>query len=236
MYTMAHRGASALYPENTMLSFEKAIEKKFDYIELDVRLSKDKIPVVIHDSTIQRTSSGGKRFVHELTVNQLKKYDYGNWFHQSYKGLEIPLLEEVFQLIQNENIQLNIELKNGPIIPESFEQIVLDLIYKYNLQDRIMFSSFDHQTLYRLYQLDSTVKLGLIFHINLVDMFSYLDNLDMKISAIHPNYFYITKEMIDQAHKRNLKVNAYTVNDEKLAQKLKLMGVDGLISDRINKV
>lgn len=233
---MAHRGYSGFYPENTLIAFKEAIKESYDYLELDVRLSKDEVPIIIHDATINRTSNGGKQFVHDLTLEQLKSYDYGSWFDEKFSGETIPTLEELFQLVEKENIKLNVELKNGPIIPENLEEKVLDLVYKYNLQNRVLFSSFDHQSLLRLYELDKTIKAGLVFHVNLIDMYNYVDSLEMKVYSIHPNYFYITEEMVSEAHKRGIKVNAYTVDDVQLAKHLKNLKVDGLITNKLNNI
>src|SRR5690625_1827116 len=136
-------------PENTLASFQKAIELGADAIELDVRLTKDNIPVIIHDQTINRTSNG-KGFVHNLTLNEIKTYDFGSHFSQQFENEPIPTLQEVLELIKNYPIKLHIELKNGPIIPENLEAIVLNLISHYGLEDRTTFSSFDHQSLFRL--------------------------------------------------------------------------------------
>src|SRR5699024_7104253 len=151
-------------------------------------------------------------------------------------GETILTLEELFQLVEGEEIKLNVELKNGPIIPEDLEEKVLELVNKYNLGDRILFSSFDHRSMERLYKLDNTIKAGLVFHVNLIDMYNYIDSLDMKVYSVHPNYFYITEEMVKEAHKRGIKVNAYTVDDIDLAKDLKKMNIDGLITNKLSKV
>src|SRR5699024_5447199 len=109
-------------------------------IELDVRLSQDDIPVVCHDATINRTSSG-KGYIHLLSLKQLKKYDFGSHINKKFKKEKIPTLEEVLQLIEDHPINLHIELKNGPVIPESLERLVVELVYKFNCQDRVIYSS-----------------------------------------------------------------------------------------------
>lgn len=233
MYLIAHRGASKFYPENTILAFEKAIEEKYDCIELDVRLTKDDTPVVIHDATINRTSNGGNQYIHNLTVDQLKQYDFGSWLDPKFQHEEIPTLEEVFQLIENKPIELNIELKSGPIASTNLEKKVLDLVYQYQLENRVIFSAFDHQRLERLYRLDSNIEAGFIFPVNLIDVFHYIDRLSMNIFSIHSNYYYVTKEMIAEAHKRNIKVNAYTVDQVNTARKLQDIKIDGLITNKI---
>lgn len=235
MELFAHRGYSSHYPENTLLAFKKALHADFDGIELDVRLSKDGVPVVIHDATIHRTSNGGKQFVHNLTLAQLKQYDFGSWLDQDFTGEKIPTLEEVLQLLQHENVTLNIELKNGPIIPKQLERKVLDLVYQYNMEDKVLYSSFDHQSLYRLYQLDQTIKAGFIFHINLINPLQYIDQLNMQAYSIHPNYFYVTEDMIKEAHKRDMKINVYTVDDMDWAKRLQKLGINGLITNKIIK-
>lgn len=230
MKIIAHRGASTYAPENTLAAFKKALEQQADGIELDVRLSKDNVPVICHDATINRTSSG-KGYIHKKTVSELKKHDFGSYFHKKFKDEKIPTLEEVLQLIGDAEITLNIELKNGPIIPLHLEREVLNLVYKYNFQNRVIYSSFDHISLQRLAQLDPNAKIGLIFHMNLIHLFDYVAHTGMNIHSIHPNHFYVNEEMLHMAKSRSLEVNIYTVNNRKMALSYKEMGVDGLITN-----
>jgi|SRR5699024_3302501 len=234
MYIMAHRGASGFAPENTMAAFKIALKKQVDCIELDVRLTKDEVPVVIHDAHIYRTSNGGKQYIHELTLEELKKYDFGSWYGKGeFSNERIPLLEEVLELVEDENVDLNIEIKNGPIIPDNLEEKVLNLVNKYNLQDRSMYSSFDHKSLKKIYEMDNNNKVGLIFHMNLINLFEYIENTGIDAFSIHPNFFYVTKDMIKEAHKRNIKLNIYTLDDMELVEKYTEMGVDGLITNKL---
>lgn len=230
MNIIAHRGASSYAPENTLAAFKKAIEFGAHAIELDVRLTKDQIPVIIHDATINRTSNG-KGFVHNLTLDKLKTYDFGSHFSPEFKNERIPTLEEVLILIKNEPIKLNIELKNGPLIQKQLETNVYKLVKQYHLEDRVLFSSFDHQCLHRLSHLNNRLNFALIFHINLIHLFNYIDNIPFPIKGIHPNHFYITDELIQEAHKRKMNVNVYTVNDKELAKYYKNIGVNGLITN-----
>src|SRR5699024_4175305 len=132
MFIMAHRGASGFAPENTMAAFKKALEADADCIELDVRLTKDGAPVVIHDSLINQTSNGGQAFVHNWQLAELATSDFGAWLSPEYAGEFIATLEEVLQLIQSSEMQVHIEIKDGPIIPDDLEERVLDLLYEYN--------------------------------------------------------------------------------------------------------
>lgn len=230
MYIMAHRGDSGHCPENTMAAFRGAIAAKADCIELDVRLSKDGVPVICHDATIKRTSNGTD-YIHALTVDELKSYDFGSKFSSECQGERIPTFEEVLQLVQHEEINLNIETKNGPEMPANLEVNTLELVYKYHMQDRVMYSSFDHFSLKRLYELDQSAKIGFIFHMNLINLFDYMENTGVPVFSMHPNHFYITEEMITEAHRRGMKVNAYTVNNRQWAEHYRDMGVDGLITN-----
>lgn len=226
----AHRGASKYAPENTLAAFQKAIELGADGIELDVRLSKDNVPVVCHDPTINRTSNG-KGYIHQLTLNGLKKHHFYGKFKWKFRKEKIPTLEEVLQLVQDHSIKLNIELKNGPNMPPQFEEKILSLVDKYNMEERVLYSSFDHQCIARLQTLHPEANIALIFHINLVRLFDYLDQTNLHIYSIHPNYFYVTEEIVAQAKKRNLKLFIYTVNDPRDALHYAKIGVDGLITD-----
>src|SRR5699024_5321430 len=125
MYIMAHRGASGYAPENTIAAFRKGIEQKVDCLEMDVRLTKDGVPVICHDAHIKRVSNGGKQYVSDLTYEQLRSYDFGSWYNKEYAGEPIALFEDVLGEAEQSHIELNIELKYGPDIPVGLEQKVL---------------------------------------------------------------------------------------------------------------
>lgn len=231
MEIVAHRGASGYCPENTMAAFEKAVELNVDSIELDIRLTKDGIPVICHDAKIKRTSNG-EGYIHELTLEELKQYDFGSWYGADFEGERIPTLEEVLIFLKEHDVKLNIEIKNGPILQDNIEEEMLRLVSKYDFNDRVWVSSFDHQSLKKVTDLDENIRVGFIFHLNLVKMFDYIDNSGIEPYSIHPNYFYITKEMIAEAHKRNYKVFAYTVDDIAVGEKYEEMGVDGMVTNK----
>src|SRR5690625_2882533 len=164
--------------EDVLVSNEEPLAILLDLDELSITFTvTNKVRELFgKDATINRTSTGGKQYVHNLTVDELKKYDYGSWFDPKYKEEKIPTLEEALQFVADKNIDLNIELKNGPIIPENLEEKVLDLVYKYSLQNRVIFSAFDHRVLEKLYTLDNNIKAAFIFHVNLIDLLQYFDH------------------------------------------------------------
>lgn len=135
-----HRGIRAKYPENTMFSFRKAKELGVDMIEMDVRLSKDGIPVVIHDARLERTTNG-TGFVSSYTLEQLQQLDAGVRFNGVFPGCTIPTLEEFLAWVaEDDKLLLNVEIKE--MTHECVDK-TLALLMKYNLFDRTVLASFD---------------------------------------------------------------------------------------------
>ena len=163
MKNIAHRGFSGKYPENTKVAFTKAIELEADMIELDVTLSRDRVPVVIHDDTVDRTSDG-KGKVRNLTLDKLRLLDFGSWQSSKFSDQRISTLEEVLQQIKKSKIGLNIEIKSSAFEKKysdfCIESQTLQLIQKYKLFNRIVISSFEPGVLMRLRELSANVKLA----------------------------------------------------------------------------
>ena len=139
----AHRGFSGKYPENTLLAFEKAVEAQTDGIELDVQLTKDGEIVIIHDETIDRTTNG-KGLVVDYTYEELEKFDASYIYTGQFGFNKIPTLREYFNLIKDTNIITNIELKTGINEYQGIEEKVYNLIKEFQLEDRVIISSFNH--------------------------------------------------------------------------------------------
>ena len=162
---IAHRGSKGTTPENTKASFLEALAVKSDGIELDVHLSKDNRLVVIHDETIDRTTNG-KGAVVDYTLEELKQFDAGSWFAESFKEERILSLEDVLLLLSEREFKgiLNIELKTNQNEYQGIEKIVLDLVGKIKPDFRIVYSSFNYRTLERLTQLNPDVEFALLFN------------------------------------------------------------------------
>lgn len=228
MINFAHRGASSIYPENTILAFKEAIKLGCDGIELDVHKSKDNVLVVIHDENIKRTHKG-KGLVKDYTLEELKKFKCRKkGFEENDKCL-IPTLEEVLQLVANTSIVLNIELKTDIIHYENIEEEVIELIKKYNLQNRVLISSFNHKSLEICKNIDSRIQLGALYSRRIKNVIEYAKSL--QVDAIHPKLTLISKELIDEAHNNGIKVNVYTVNKVSHMKKLMDLNVDGIFTD-----
>ncbi|MEK3888329.1 glycerophosphodiester phosphodiesterase [Bacillus sp. FSL K6-3431] len=230
MLIIAHRGASGYAPENTMAAFKLAIEQGADGIELDVRLTKDGIPVVIHDGSINRTGDG-KGYVHELTLAEMQAYDFGSWYSPKFKNEQIPTLEEVLKLLQDSEIMLNIEIKKGPDMIKNIEEEILQLIYKYKFADKVLVSSFDHIVLQRLSNLDSTIKIGFITNTNVINVYSFIESNSINPYSIHPDFLHLSEELIKEIHLKGMKVYPYTINSLAEGEKFEKMMADGIITD-----
>src|SRR3989344_4426397 len=216
---IGHRGAAGHEPENTLISFQRAIELGADMIELDVQLCKSGELVVIHDDTLERTTNGHGR-VGEKTQTELKALDAG-------KGQKISTLDEVIKLV-GLRTKINVELKGkGTARP------LADLIYRYTGpgggQNQFLVSSFDIDELFKFRAIDQFSRIGLIFKKLANDIFQIAEELSCY--SIHPSVGLTTAELLDEAHEMGLKVFVWTANASPDISLLKAMGVDGIFSD-----
>ena len=228
MIKFAHRGASSDYPENTLLSFKEAIRLGANGIELDVHKTKDNKIVVIHDEDIERTLIG-KGLVKDFTLNELMKFRCRKILFRNNDSCLIPTLEEVLQLFRDNNVFLNIELKTDIFEYEGIENDVIKLIYKHNMKDRVLLSSFNHKTVKRCKNIDKSIKTAILYEKQIDNIINYANSLD--VDAINPSISLVSKELIEEAHKKNLKVNVYTVNSPIYMRNLIEANVDGIFTD-----
>lgn len=229
MIVFAHRGYSGKYPENTMLAFEKAIDIGANGIEIDVHKSKDNKLVIIHDEDIQRTFNG-KGEIRDFTLKELKEFKNREDNLAENIKCAIPTLEEVIDLIKDkEDIVLNIELKTDVINYDEIENDVIKVVEKYKMENRIILSSFNYESIKRCKKINPNIKTGMLYHYKIFDPISMAKEINA--DAIHPNAELVTKKLIDESHKNNLKVNTYTVNSKELMKKLKEWNIDGVFTD-----
>ncbi len=232
---IGHRGAKGYEPENTLLSFEKALEMQVDGIELDVHLSSDGEIMVIHDETIDRTTNG-KGFVNALSLQELKAFRITSKDAPRVllkPELQIPTLREVFDLV-NQDCFINIELKGV-----NTAEKVLELIERYVTKkkwnyDRFLVSSFDWNALQQIRFLNSDVPIGILADTNLDLAFSFAKF--MKAEAIHPYFRLLTQENTAQMQAKGLLVFPWTVNEIEDINKITAFKVNGIITDFPNRV
>jgi glycerophosphoryl diester phosphodiesterase len=228
MINFAHRGASKYYPENTILSIKEGIKAGAEGIEIDVHKTKDNRLVVIHDEDIERTFKG-KGLVKDYTLAKLKEFKCRNKVFQENLDCRIPTLEEVLEIIKVAGIMLNIELKTDEIHYEGIEKDVIDLVNKYDLKDKVILSSFNHESIKMVRQIDSEIKTGLLYEKPIKDIIKYAKIFGAY--AIHPDKRLVTEELLREAIKNNIKVNIYTVNSPIIMRKLIKAGANGLFTD-----
>ncbi len=226
----AHRGASAYAPENTMPAFEKAIQIGADGIELDVHLSLDDELVVIHDETVDRTSSGTGA-IKDLTLEQLRKLDFSYGF-QEYIGISIPTLPEVYNLIKPTVLSLNVEIKCDVVMYQGIWDKLVALEKEMHMEDRILYSSFNHEVLFNMRALNPMAKIGLLY--SGVPKKPWQEAIHMHANAVHPNYKAILQQpnMIQKCHENEIAVHTWTVNDPAAMQSLSNAHIDAIITNK----
>ena len=237
---IAHRGFSSQYPENTLVSIKKAIEAGCDSVEIDVHQTRDERIVVIHDSSIKRTTKG-KGEVDDLDYDILQKYDAGSWFDKKFKNEYIPSLEEIMEVIAGQ-ANIIIEVKFGSERYPNFERNLVNIINYYKDVADITVSSFKITVLSKLHNYNSDLNLAklispgemwrTLFDSNLRKFGNKLDF----IKEILPHYSFINAGFISWARDRKFKIFPYTVNDEITMKNLIEKQVDGIITDSPDKL
>ncbi len=225
---IAHRGASDYAPENTMEAFDLAHKMKSDGLELDVRLTKDGQPVVIHDSSIDRTSDG-KGYVEQMTYRELLMYDFSYKFSEKYKNVKIPLLRDVLCFVKDTGLILNIEIKFGECRDNGIEQKIVSLVDEFNIAQQIIISSFNHYSLVRIKNLCPKLVTAPLYSCGLYQPWVYAGLLGAE--GIHPAASSINTDETSLCRKNGLFVNVWTVNDPQDIKKYAIMGVDAIITN-----
>lgn len=235
MLKIGHRGVKGHEPENTLVSFQKALDMQVDGIELDVHLSADGEIMVIHDESIDRTTSG-KGYVNALSLRQLKAFRVNETDVPRLSAeleQKIPTLKEVFDLV-NENCFINIELKSFEVTDK-----VVSLIEKYVSKkgwkyDRFLVSSFDWNALQQVAFLNDKIPIGVLTETDLDLALAFAKFI--KAKSIHPHFHLLTKENTAQIQAKGLQVFPWTVNKLEDIQKIKTFNVNGIITDFPNRI
>lgn len=227
MKIYAHRGYSGRYLENTMEAFIAADLIGADGIELDVRLSRDGQVVIFHDPTLRRVGAWYGS-VNRKSLNTLRRipmvYNQRNYF--------IPTLDDFLFWFAQTDIVVNIELKTEVSYDLGLEKKVLDWLQHYEVEDRVFFSSFNQASIKRMKQLAPAIPAGLL--VKKATKRTIQRAKEFKLEYYHPSYRYLTKDLVDFAHAQNLKVNTWTVNQAEAMEKMKVIGVDGVITNYPN--
>ena len=228
MKNFAHRGFSGKYPENTMLAFQKALEIGADGIEMDVQLTKDQQLVVIHDERVDRTTNGTGN-VRDFTLEELRKLD-ASYIYTGKMGFNgIPTFEEYCSWVKDTPLVTNIELKTGVYPYPGIEEKVWAVLQQYQLEDKVIISSFNHESILRMKALAPNLKYGLLTETWLINPGAYTKSVG--VACYHPYYGSLTDEVIAEIQKEGIEINTFTVNDEASVKRLRDKGVDIVIGN-----
>ncbi|MGM8365069.1 glycerophosphodiester phosphodiesterase [Virgibacillus sp. W0181] len=225
---IAHRGASHEAPENTLPAFQLAYEIGAEGIETDVHLTKDGVPVLMHDEHLKRTTDG-IGYIKDYTLEELKIFDAGSWFSDQYAGTKILSLEEFLLWVRHKNLLVNIELKNNKIDYCYIENIICEMVNHFQVQNRTTLSSFNPKSVMRLKQIDPKMEIALLTSKGKRSLINYAKRLGA--DALHIKYRLVSEKFIKQCQKHKMPVRVYTVNKMAHMQKCFQYGCDGIFTD-----
>ncbi len=227
MIVFAHRGASAARVQNTLSAFSLARARGATCYELDVHLLKDGQLAVHHDYSLA-TTAGVDVALADLTTADLQRYPLTNPFEATLEY--VPLLSEVLPIITAQLQCLNIEIKNDDNTYPALEKVLCRQVRAWpaEVQEKVLFSSFDVPALQRLRSLMPKARMGL-----LTRCFDEEQAAQLEVESVHINHTRLTPAILDICHRRGWKVMVYTVNDRALAEQLQTQGVDGIFTDHI---
>lgn len=233
MKIYAHRGSSGTHPENTLAAFKDTAKLPVHGVEFDVHMTKDHELVVIHDETIDRTSNG-TGFIKDMTLAELKKFDFGSWFSPKYKQETIPTLREVLYVFKDTHHHLNIELKSDIFPYDGMEQAVLDMLTDYRLEPRVVISSFNHEMVQKFKQMAPPIETAILFMEVMIEPHKYAEIVGA--DALHAFFPTALRQMGVKAIASGKKVRVFTVNEEKYVDLLNEINVDAIFTDYPEKM
>jgi glycerophosphoryl diester phosphodiesterase len=225
---VAHRGAPRVAPENTLAAFRAAVAAGADGVELDVHLSRDGVPVVIHDERLERTTNGHGP-VGAASAAELATLEAGAWFHPPLRGERVPTLQAVLALLAPTLLELHLELKTARMAYPGLVPAVHRLVREAGLLERTTLSSFNHRTLLEARALSPPPACAALLYEVLVEPWIYARQHDFQ--ALHPHHATVDAALVQACHRAGLAVRAYTVDDPAEAQRLFAAGVDALITN-----
>ena len=230
---IAHRGASAAAPQNTLAAFRRAMELGADGVELDVHLSADGVPVVMHNLYVDETTDGTGQ-VTDKTLAELKELDAGSKFAPEFAGERIPTLAEVFEALEGK-LLVNVELKDISPKGVGLEAPVVEVVRRHGMEKKVLFSSFNPFTLRRMRPLAWDVPSGLLYAHDLAIYLrrAWLAPLTPH-EGRHPDFEMVDKRLVKWCHTRKLRVNVWTVDEPGEMRRLTALGVDGIITNKPN--
>lgn len=220
----AHRGSSREAPENTLEALQTAVDELADFAEIDVQLTKDDAIVLMHDTNTKRTT-GVSGTIRGMNLEELKALDAGSWFSKEYEGVQIPTLDEVLDYCKG-RLNLNIEIKNVGKNSELPEKVVM-MIQEYGFEEQCVITSTSLTYLKKVKELAPELKTGYILS---AAYGNYFDDDAVDFISIRSSF--INEAMVTAAHNAGKAVHGWTVNTKSELERMKVLGVDNVITDR----
>lgn len=206
-----HRGLPVKFAENSLQGFKYAVEHGAEGVEFDVHLTKDKVPVVMHDETLDRTTNG-TGYIKDYTLNEIRKFHLEN-------GEPVPLLSELFEILQDKDLYINLEFKTNKIHDVGIEAIVLSLAKQYHFVHPIIFSSFNCQTLKNCQKIDAQQQYCFLTKMPIPFPAHFIAK--NHFAAIHPHWYLPSK----------ITQRIWTVDKVSTAKKYFKLGVAGIFTN-----
>jgi glycerophosphoryl diester phosphodiesterase len=229
---VAHRGATGYAPENTVAAFDLAVDMKADYIEIDIQRSKDGELVLIHDTTVDRTTNGTGK-VGDLTFEQLRSLDAGSWKGEQYVGEPIPTFDEILDRYRGK-VGILIELKAPELYP-GIEEQVAEALTERNLDkpqnEKIIIQSFNFESMKKTNELLPQVPIGVLTSNRAHTTPEALQEFSTYADWFNPSYGIVTEELVKNVHSLGMKIGSWTVRSQAAADFLLDMKVDAIITD-----
>lgn len=228
---IGHRGAAAYAPENTIESIRTAAELGVKWVELDVKLTRDSVPIIFHDETLERTTNGSGAVAHTL-YEDIRQMEAGSWFADSFAGIKVPTLEEAVEALINCGLGLNLEIKPCPGREKETAEAALDILSRiWDDHDSLLISSFQHVSLEAARDVAPDWARGLLIGGDEMppewrDLADYLDVTTMNLGSR-----LVTRELCDEIMDLEMPLLVYTVNQPDEARRLQQWGVDSIFSD-----
>lgn len=227
---IGHRGAAAYAPENTLESIKTASDMGVKWVELDVKLTSDSVPIIFHDDFLDRTTNGHGP-VAAISYADISNLEAGSWFSDSFAGIKIPTLEEAIDVILEHDMGVNLEIKPCPGREKSTAEAMLDVLARiWDDPDRLLISSFSYVSLETAQEMAEEWPRGLLLERewpeNWKEIAEYLD-----VATINIDGYAATRELVEDIIDFQKSVLAYTINDPQLARTLRQWGVDAMFTD-----
>jgi glycerophosphoryl diester phosphodiesterase len=228
-FIAGHRGDRAHFPENTLPALQGVLDSDFDFVESDIQLTADGVPVLIHDPEVDRTTNG-TGLVADLTLAELKALDAGSWYSPEFANVQIPTLDEFLQIFQSSKKKAMLELKG--IWTEDQVRVVTGLIYARGVQNRVIFEAFDFETLDALQQAAPIFPRVLIRRYLPSDPVALANQFGAIAILTSPASLEANPDAVETMHEAGLGIVLYTLNKKQSWSDALRLGVDGIITDK----